>query len=155
NHRRRRTDIYRPRRLPGTQAWMRAIQPTAQNLRQQATLTIEGFQDGRFQFFSCEPLRRDLLKLRVEEKSYGFRLVSPRDGEGHGDSFSAFALALVVGHELAGKKPIVAGLFNDAPTGVGSDRPTKVERVLDSLARQRQWELRDRQLMEARQADQH
>ena len=52
---------------------------------------------------------RDLLKLRVEEKSYGCRLVSPRDGDGHGDTFSAFSLALLVAHEIAGKKPFVVG----------------------------------------------
>jgi hypothetical protein len=48
---------------------MREIPPTAQNLREQATLVIESFQDRRFQFFPCEALHRDLLKLRVEEKS--------------------------------------------------------------------------------------
>ncbi len=86
--------------------WLREFPPIAANLRQQATLTIEFFQDHRFQFYDCEPLRRDLHKLRVEEKSYGCRLTSPRDGEGHGDTFSAFALALLIAHELAGKKPV-------------------------------------------------
>lgn len=92
--------------------WMVEVPPTATNLRAQATLTIECFQDHRLKFFECEPLRRDLLKLRVEEKSYGIRLTSPRDGEGHGDSFSAFALALLQAHELAGKAPIVASVFD-------------------------------------------
>ena len=85
--------------------WVRVINPTPSNLRQQASLTIESFGDGRFQFYECQPLRTDLNKLRVEEKSYGFRCSSPRDGDGHGDTFSAFALALLVAHELAGKKP--------------------------------------------------
>jgi hypothetical protein len=83
--------------------------PTAANLRQQATLTIECFQDHRVQCYPCEPLRRDLLKLRVEEKSYGIRLVSPRDGEGHGDTASAFCLALLLAHQLAGTKPTYVG----------------------------------------------
>ncbi len=73
----------------------------------QATLTIECFNDRRVQLYDCEPLRRDLHKLRVEEKSYGVRLTSPRDGEGHGDTFSAFALALLLAHELAGNAPVV------------------------------------------------
>jgi Phage Terminase len=93
----------------GNQPWLKELPPTAANLREQATRVIETFQDRRLQLFPCEPLRRDLLKLRVLEKSYGIRLESPRDGEGHGDSFSAFALALLVGHDLAGKKPIVIG----------------------------------------------
>jgi hypothetical protein len=44
-------------------------------------------------------------------KSYGFKLESPRSSEGHGDSYSAFALALVIAHELTGKKPIRAGVW--------------------------------------------
>ena len=87
--------------------WMREIPPTAANLREQATLIIESFTDRRLQLYDCEPLRRDLLKLRCEEKCYGIRLTSPRDGDGHGDTFSAFSLALLVGHELAGKKRFV------------------------------------------------
>ncbi len=98
------------RRRYGSQPWMREIPPTAANLRQQAALTIECFQDRRMQLFDCPPLRRDLERLRVEEKNYGFRLVSPRDETGHGDSASAFCLALLLAHELAGKKPIKAGV---------------------------------------------
>lgn len=101
NRRRRNT-----KRRFNSHPFMREIPPTPTNLRQQATLTIESFQDGRFQFYDCESLKRDLHKLRVEEKSYGVRLVSPRDGEGHGDTFSAFANALQVAHELAGKKKV-------------------------------------------------
>ena len=97
------------RRRLWTQPWMREIQPSATNLRDQASLTIEYFGDHRLEFFPCEPLRRDLLKLRVEEKSYGIRLTSPRDETGHGDSFSAFALALLIGHELSAKRPTVVG----------------------------------------------
>jgi phage terminase large subunit-like protein len=108
-HRRRTSAIYRPMRPRGQQAWMREVVPTAANLRQQATLTIESFQDRRLQLYPCEALKRDLHKLRVEEKSYGIRLVSPRDGEGHGDTFSAFANALLLAHEFAGKKKVTAG----------------------------------------------
>ncbi len=96
----------------GQQPWMREVAPTAANLRDITTLTLEAFQDRRLQLYDFDPLRRDLLKLRVEEKSYGCRLTSPRDGEGHGDTFSAFAMALFVGHDLAGKRKLVAGLLN-------------------------------------------
>jgi hypothetical protein len=101
------------RRRFESQPRLREIPPTAAHLREQATLIIESFQDRRFLLFPCEPLRRDLLALRVEEKSYGIRLTSPRDGAGHGDSFSAFAVALLVAHELAGKRPIEAGTFTE------------------------------------------
>ena len=51
----------------------------------------------------------------MEEKSYGIRLTSPKTADGHGDTFSAFSLALLVGHELAGKKPVEVGgsLYGD------------------------------------------
>jgi hypothetical protein len=97
------------RRVFFAQPFMREIPPTPTNLRQQASLTIESFQDHRFQMYTCEPLRRDLHKLRVEEKNNSFRLVSPRDGHGHGDTASAFCLALLIAHELAGKKRVVLG----------------------------------------------
>ena len=78
-------------------------------LEAQATLIIESFTDCRLQLYNFGPLRSDLNKLRAEEKSYGIRLTSPKDGDGHGDTFSAFGLALLVAHEVAGKRPIVAG----------------------------------------------
>jgi len=112
------------KRFIGTEPWMREIAPTATNLRAQATQVIESFGDRRLQLFPQEHLRRDLLKLRVEEKSYGIRLTSPRDGEGHGDTFSAFALALLVAHDFAGRRRIVVG-------GDGSsDKLTPMQRAM-------------------------
>jgi len=97
------------RRREWSKPFMREIAPTASNLREQATSCIEHFQDRRLELFDCEPLRRDLLKVRIEERSYGIRLTSPRDGDGHGDSFSAFALALLIGHEISNRRPTIAG----------------------------------------------
>lgn len=103
NHRRR-----NQRRAYSAQPWMIELPPTAANQRQQASLMIEFFNDHRIQLYDCEPLRRDLKKLRLEEKTNGsYRLVSPRDGEGHGDTVSAFALALVKAHEVAGSRRFV------------------------------------------------
>ena len=100
------------RRFQGAKPWVRMIPPTSSNLREQATLTIETFQDGRFHSYEYEPLRNDLLKLRVEEKSYGIRLVSPRDADGHGDTFSAFTQALLVAHEESTRKRTTAGAID-------------------------------------------
>jgi hypothetical protein len=96
-------------------AFVQTIQPTLDTLHKTATLVIESFNDRRLEFFPCEALRRDLLKLRVEERPNNrFRIVSPRDGEGHGDSYSAFSLALFVAHEQAGKRKARVGvLFSD------------------------------------------
>jgi hypothetical protein len=95
------------------QPWMVAVQPTGASLREQASLVIESFNDHRLALYDCQPLKRDLIKVRCEEKSYGIRLVSPRDAEGHGDSFSAFALALLIGHEHSGKRPTRVGSMVD------------------------------------------
>ncbi len=118
--------------------WLREVVPSAANLREQATLTIECFSDRRLMLYPCEPLRRDLLKLRVEEKSYGIRFVSPRDETGHGDTFSAFSLALLVAHELAGKRNFVAGpIRTDDPTGTNVPRGLRrLQHSIESIQRQ-------------------
>jgi phage terminase large subunit-like protein len=96
----RRQNQYRKRYEP----WVQMVPPTGKNLREQASLVIESFTDGSLCLYPYPPLKSDLLRLRVEEKSYGFRLVSPKDAAtGHGDSFSAFANALLVGHAAASK----------------------------------------------------
>lgn len=100
------------RRREWAKPFMREITPSAANLREQAGLTIEYFTDHKLELADCPALQSDLLKLRAEEKSYGIRLVSPRDETGHGDTFSAFALALVIGHEVAQKRPVHAGLVD-------------------------------------------
>lgn len=73
------------------------------NLQEMASRMIESFTDRRLSLYGDQDLRRDLLKLRVEERSYGYRLVSPRDEFGHGDMASAFGMALLAAHDLAGE----------------------------------------------------
>jgi hypothetical protein len=121
--------------LPQHKSWVREIPPTPTNLRDQASLTIEFFNDRRLQLYECEPLRRDLNKLRVEEKSYGVRLVSPRDGDGHGDTFSAFALALLLANEVAGDPPVIGRPLDcespDSQTDWFSRRQSDYESLLE------------------------
>lgn len=73
------------------------------NLQKIATTLIETFADRRFDLYPEENLRRDLCRLRVIEKSYGFRLESPRDATGHGDMASAFSFAMLSARDIAGK----------------------------------------------------
>lgn len=89
------------------------VPPTGQNLQRQATVLIEAFNDRRIALYPEPDLKRDLLRLRIEERSYGFRLVSPRDQHGHADAASAFCLALLAASDLAGKQPVRAGLMGD------------------------------------------
>jgi len=103
----------RQQRLLRAKPWMIEVPPTGQNLREIASILIETFQDYRIQCYDCETLKRDLFKLRIEERAFGFRLTSPRDETGHGDTASAFSLALKIGHEEAGLKRFVAGALQD------------------------------------------
>ncbi len=135
------------RRVNWAEPWMREIPPVAVNLRAQATLTIEFFTDHRIQLFDCEPLRRDLHKLRVEEKSYGPRLVSPRTGEGHGDSFSAFALALLMAHELSGKRVTILGDLLGGSTSGAASWEAAWERRLAEHAEEQELDRLDAQTM--------
>jgi hypothetical protein len=132
------------------QPWVRDIFPSAPNLQQQASLVIEGFADGRFEFYTCPELRADLEKVRVIERpNRSFRLESPRDtGQGHGDLFSAFAVGLVLAHEVAGNAPTVIS----AGEGAGGGSPAAAQLAMlaaeaemiqreESGPYKREWEL--------------
>lgn len=82
---------------------------TGQVLQRVASSVLEAFNDRRLELYHNDDLRRDLTRLRVEERSYGFRLVSPRDMFGHGDLGTAFSLAVLAASELAAKPAIVVG----------------------------------------------
>lgn len=111
--------------------WIEQVQPTGQNLNKIASLVVETFHDGVFRGYEYEPLRRDLLKLRVIEKSYGIRLESPRDEHGHGDVYSAWSLALYLGHAETGKKPVIAGVPKDTST-----TSTRMDRAMARIDRE-------------------
>jgi phage terminase large subunit-like protein len=88
------------------------VPQTGINLQKMATVVIESFNDHRLELFPDEDLKRDVTRFRIEERSYGFRLVSPRDSIGHGDLGTAFCHALLGAYELAGKRKIIAGSAN-------------------------------------------
>lgn len=100
------------RMVSGMEVYKRAslsmveVPQTGANLQKMATTVIEAFNDRRVDCFDDADLRRDLRRMRVEERSYGFRLVSPRDEHGHGDVGSAFCLAMLAATELAAKKKV-------------------------------------------------
>jgi hypothetical protein len=88
------------------------IDPTAPNLREQASVVLDGFREKRFKLFQEPTLLADIGRWRLVEKSYGVRLESPVgiEGEGtrHGDSASAFALAALAAHRMRGMTPQIA-----------------------------------------------
>jgi len=64
------------------------------NLRSMCSATLEAFTEQQLDLYQHDQLLTDLRALRVEERQYGVRLVSPRGPNGHGDSATALSLAL-------------------------------------------------------------
>jgi phage terminase large subunit-like protein len=71
---------------------------TGSNLKSMAMATLDAFTQREIELYDEPTLLADLRNLRVVERSYGFRLESPRtnDGNGtrHGDTATALSLAL-------------------------------------------------------------
>lgn len=83
------------RRLRRKGARMTSVDPTGGNLTTQAKLVLEAFRENKVELYPDEGLLRDLRSMSLVERSYGFRLESPRTREhGHGDAGTAFVLAL-------------------------------------------------------------
>jgi hypothetical protein len=73
-----------------------AVDATGGNLETQALELLAAFRENRVELFDHPQLLADLRALRIVERSYGFRLESPRSkAGGHGDAASAFGLALL------------------------------------------------------------
>lgn len=68
------------------------------SLQEMATATLDAFRERQIELYDHPALLADLRALRVAEKSYGYRLESPRqssgDGTHHGDTATALAIAL-------------------------------------------------------------
>ena len=105
---------------------------------------IEAFADRRLDLYPDPDLKRDINRLRVEERSYGFRLVSPRDEHGHGDLGSAFSFAMLAASEIAGQRAVrVGALRHDEDDG-----KTPIERALDRFEQRTEGYEAERALLE-------
>jgi LmbE family N-acetylglucosaminyl deacetylase len=106
----RRTELHKTHgKYPATsRVPMVEIGMTGANLQKMATVLLEAFNDHRLELYDEPDLKRDLSRLRIEERPYGFRLTSPRDALGHGDLATAFSLALLAASELASRRQMVA-----------------------------------------------
>lgn len=94
--------------VPTTRVPMVEIPSSGSNLQRMATVLIEAFNDRRVVCYPEAELKRDLTRLRIEERPYGFRLVAPHDNQGHGDLGTAFTLALLAASELASRRKFKA-----------------------------------------------
>src|SRR5262249_36755190 len=68
---------------------------TPKVLQEIASATLDAFRERQIDLFRHEALLTDLRALQVVEKSYGYRLTSPRNDDGHGDIASALGLGLL------------------------------------------------------------
>jgi phage terminase large subunit-like protein len=113
---------------PTSKVPMVEVPQTGQTLQRMATVLLEAFNDHRLELYDDAELGRDLSRLRVEERQYGFRLTSPHDEYGHGDLGTAFTLAMLAASELASKRQLTAGAILDHDTAT-----TPLERALRRL----------------------
>ena len=60
-----------------------------------ATALLAAFSSGNIRLYRHPALIRDLKRLTIVEKAYGFKLESTRDASGHADTAIALAMALV------------------------------------------------------------
>lgn len=75
------------------------------NLARMATVAMEAFRSRRVDLYPDPRLLDDLRRLTIEEgKSYGHRLTSTRDTDGHCDLATAFVIALPGAIEAAGTR---------------------------------------------------
>ncbi len=95
-------------------------------LVEQAAALLEAVRDRRLAIDAgSHELIADLRRARIVEKSYGFRIESPRDAEtGHGDALSALSIALAVAKEIrhnqSWKFDPVGSLARDAMKRMGA-----------------------------------
>ncbi len=68
----------------------------ANNLKSMCSAVLEAFSEGAIALYDHPRLLADLKALRVEERNYGCRLVSPRGPSGHGDAATGLSIALHV-----------------------------------------------------------
>jgi phage terminase large subunit-like protein len=88
-------------RLKQARIPMQDVPFTQSKLQQMATAVLEAFNDRRLELYDDGDLKRDLSRMRVEERPSGFRMSFPRDNLGHGDLGQAFLLALFAASDLA------------------------------------------------------
>lgn len=82
------------------------------NLTLMASTMLDVFRSHRIKLYPHKALIRDLGRLTIEEKSYGYRLEATSDVDGHADLATALAIALPLAVEKSGCKPPINGVLN-------------------------------------------
>lgn len=96
---------YLIQRLNRANVFTRGVEFTGSNLRSMCSATLEAFAENMIDLYGHPQLISDLKSLRVEERNYGVRLVSPRGPSGHGDAATGLAIALHVATGIENTRP--------------------------------------------------
>jgi phage FluMu gp28-like protein len=75
---------------------MQEIPFSGKNLNELAAIVLNVFRSHGIDLYPDELLLKDLGRLTIVEKSYGYRLEATRDADGHADRATALALAMLV-----------------------------------------------------------
>lgn len=79
------------------------------NLNLMASSVMTAFRQRRVDLYNDPQLIKDLGRLNISPKSWGFKLEAARNSTGHADTAIAFAIGLPYAMELAGKQPPGSG----------------------------------------------
>lgn len=88
-------------RLSGAGVPCERVPASGGNLQAMATSLLDCFTVRTIDLYPHERLMSDLRNLRIQERSYGCRLTSPRGPNGHGDAATALALAIHASREFS------------------------------------------------------
>jgi hypothetical protein len=88
-----------------------SLQQTGITLQAQASAVLDVFRERLIDLFPCDPLLADLRACQVAERSYGYRIVSPKISNmnthqtAHGDCSTSFQLALLAARRTVLRSP--------------------------------------------------
>ena len=106
-----------------------------QSLVVMATMLLELFRTRRISLFRHEQLIRDLLKLNIESKPYGFRLNAERDKSRHCDAATALILACLSAQDSPARNCRLMA------SGASGSRAAFAGDVMAHAAHRSRWEL--------------
>jgi len=105
---------------------------TGNVLTKQASSLLEAFNDERIELYSGDPasdlLVEDLFSARIVERSYGYKVESPRNEHGHGDRLSALLMVLPAALEALGQPMIER---DNGPSDAAWATRARYERALE------------------------
>lgn len=91
-----------------------------QSSHRMASTLLQAVREGRLSIYPHDELIRDLLKLRIEERAWGWTLTAPRDQQSHADLAFSLVVGLVGAVELLGR----LGEVRDSPTSFRTELPS-------------------------------